>query len=81
MPERTAIKRCQVLDGHPKPDVEHVPGRRGWIRADRGSFRVAVMGIKRHIGPVIAEMKGLGFEGVGRGDHEVMRHFDPANKS
>jgi hypothetical protein len=78
--ELKAAKHCQLLDGKAKPDVEHVPGRRGWIRADKGSFRVAVMGMKA-INPVIAELKRLGFEGCGRGDREVMRFFDPANEA
>jgi hypothetical protein len=80
VPALTAAKRSQVLNGKPKCDVEHIPGKRGWIRSDRGCLRVAVMGMKV-INRVIDEMKRLGFEGCGRSNHEVMRCFDPENEA
>jgi hypothetical protein len=77
--EKKAGKLAEWLDGQPKCDVEHIPGRRGWIRADRRLFHVFVR-VCRNLGPILAEMKALGFEGAGRGDTEVFRMFDPANE-
>jgi hypothetical protein len=78
--ELKAAKLAQRLDGQPKCDVEHIPGRRGWIRADRRLFHVFVR-VGRNLGPILTEMKALGFEGSGRGDVEVFRLFDPANEA
>lgn len=75
--ERVAIKKL-VPDGRPKPDCEHIPGRRGWITEAGSAFDVFVKG--HRIESIVVEAKDLGMEVAAKGDQELALYFDPENR-
>jgi hypothetical protein len=73
--DRKAIKAAMVPDGNPKPDSEHIPGKRGWI-TDAGTVLSAF--IKTHrAADMVFKAQRIGMELAARGDTEIGLYFDP----
>jgi hypothetical protein len=71
--DRKALKVALAPDGKPRPDSGHIPGRKGWITEGK----VFLAG--RRIALWLAEALRLGMTPQGRGDHELVLHFDPTD--
>ena len=70
--EMKSAKQSLSLDGRPKPDVEHIPAKKGWITTDKVFLtgqRVAFW----------LTACSLGMMPQGRGDRELMLRFDMNN--
>lgn len=75
--ERRAIREAMVLDGRPKPDTEHIPGKRGWI-TDAGTALDAFV-FTKCASSVIARASELGLTVAAHGDREIRLHFNPSD--
>jgi hypothetical protein len=71
--DRKALKVALAPDSEPHPDSEHIPGRKGWITEGK----VFLAG--HRITHWLAEALRLGMRPQGRGDHELILHFDPVD--
>lgn len=56
--ERRAVKEAMLLGRSPKPDTEHIPGKRGWI-TDAGTAMAAFV-FTKCASSVIARASELG---------------------
>lgn len=59
------------------PDRPYIPERRGWITEDAGSMKLFVQ--TKRVGDTLRQANKMGMEPQGRGDHELMLRFDPAD--
>jgi hypothetical protein len=71
--DRKALKVALAPDRKPRPDSGHIPGRKGWITEGK----VFLAG--HRITHWVAEAFRLGMTPQGRGDLELMLHFDPTD--
>lgn len=71
------------LSAGPQPDMPHIPGKHGWIRAlDSGNLRLVFIGSIHNcfrFHRLLREAKEAGMVLQGRGDYELMATFDPEN--
>ena len=70
---KALVEVAAAPDGKPRPDSGHIPGRKGWITEGKvflAGHRIAYW---------LAEALRLGMTPQGRGDHELILHFDPAD--
>lgn len=73
--KRRVAKEAMVVDGRPKPDCEHVSGKRGWI-TDAGTAMAAFV-ITKCAPSVIARASAMGLTVGARGDREIGLYFNP----
>jgi hypothetical protein len=71
--DKKALKPSLTPDGTPRPDSEHIPGRKGWITTGK----VFLFG--HRITHWLVEARRLGMTPQGRGDLELALYFDPTD--
>lgn len=75
--ERQALKEALILDGWPRPDTEHIPGRRGWITNAGVSMSAFVF--SKRASALMARAEALGMKRAACGDREIGLYFDPTD--
>jgi hypothetical protein len=75
--ERRAVKKAMLLDGRPKPDAEHVPGKHGWITDARTAMGAFVL--THSASSLIARANALGVTLAACGDREIGLYFNPTD--
>jgi hypothetical protein len=71
------------LSPGPHPDLPHIPGKHGWIRAlDSGDLKLVFTGSihnRFRFHGLLREARATGMVVQGRGDYELTATFDPEN--